>query len=61
MRAPMVVAKGADLIAARIREIAAEHKVPIVEAPPLARALYRTCANSATESRRGCTSRSPRS
>ncbi len=40
MRAPRVVAKGADLIAARIREIATEHAVPIFEAPPLARALY---------------------
>jgi flagellar biosynthesis protein FlhB len=41
MRAPIVVAKGQDLIAARIREIAAEHSVPIFEAPPLARVLYR--------------------
>ena len=41
MRAPVVVAKGADLIAARIREIAGEHAVPIFEAPPLARVLYR--------------------
>jgi len=41
MRAPIVVAKGADLIAARIREIAQESRVPIFEAPPLARALYR--------------------
>ena len=41
MRAPIVVAKGADLIAARIREIAGEHAVPIFEAPPLARVLYR--------------------
>lgn len=40
MRAPFVVAKGTDLIAARIREIATEHAVPIFEAPPLARALY---------------------
>ncbi|MBF0198912.1 MAG: flagellar biosynthesis protein FlhB, partial [Planctomycetes bacterium] len=40
MRAPMVVAKGADLIALNIREIAKEHKVPIVENKPLARALY---------------------
>lgn len=40
MRAPRVVAKGADLIAARIREIATEHSVPIFEAPPLARALH---------------------
>ena len=41
MRAPIVVAKGADLIAARIREIATEHSVPIFEAPPLARVLFR--------------------
>jgi flagellar biosynthesis protein FlhB len=41
MRAPIVVAKGQDLIAARIREIATEHSVPIFEAPPLARVLYR--------------------
>jgi flagellar biosynthetic protein FlhB len=41
MRAPIVVAKGADIIAARIREIATEHRVPIFEAPPLARALHR--------------------
>jgi flagellar biosynthesis protein FlhB len=40
--APRVVAKGADRIATRIREIAAEHKVPIVENPPVARALYAT-------------------
>jgi flagellar biosynthetic protein FlhB len=41
MRAPLVVAKGADLVAARIREIATENNVPIFEAPPLARALHR--------------------
>jgi len=41
MDAPRVVAKGADLIAKRIREIAAENKVPIVENPPLARALFK--------------------
>jgi flagellar biosynthetic protein FlhB len=41
MRAPRVVAKGADLVAARIRELAAAHGVPVVEAPPLARALHR--------------------
>jgi len=40
MRAPLVVAKGTDLVAARIREIATEHAVPIFEAPPLARALH---------------------
>jgi flagellar biosynthetic protein FlhB len=40
MAAPRLVAKGADLIAQRIREVAREHKVPVVENPPLARALY---------------------
>ena len=39
-RAPMVVAKGKDLIAAKIRELAAEHKVTVFSAPPLARALF---------------------
>jgi flagellar biosynthesis protein FlhB len=38
--APRLVAKGADLIAKRIREIAEENDVPLVENPPLARALY---------------------
>jgi flagellar biosynthetic protein FlhB len=41
MRAPKVVAKGMNLIAQRIREIGSEHGVPMLEAPPLARALYR--------------------
>lgn len=41
MGAPQVVAKGMSLVAQRIRDLAAEHKVPVVEAPPLARALYR--------------------
>jgi flagellar biosynthetic protein FlhB len=41
MRAPKVVAKGADEVAAKIREIAAENKVALLEAPPLARALYK--------------------
>ncbi len=40
--APVVVAKGLDKIALRIREIAKENDVPIVENPPLARALYDT-------------------
>jgi flagellar biosynthetic protein FlhB len=40
MRAPTVTAKGADVIATRIREVATEHLVPIFEAPPLARALH---------------------
>ena len=44
MRAPRVVAKGADLVAAAIRDLATEHRVPIVSAPPLARALYRSVA-----------------
>lgn len=41
MRAPKVLAKGSALTALRIREIAAEHRIPILEAPPLARALYK--------------------
>ena len=40
MAAPRVVAMGADLMALRIRDIAREAKVPVLEAPPLARALY---------------------
>jgi flagellar biosynthetic protein FlhB len=40
-RAPVVVAKGADAIAEKIKELAREHGVPRLEAPPLARALYR--------------------
>jgi flagellar biosynthetic protein FlhB len=43
MRAPIVVAKGTHLLAARIREIAGENHIPILEAPPLARALYKHC------------------
>jgi flagellar biosynthetic protein FlhB len=40
MAAPRVVAKGADFMAFRIREIATANRIPIVEKPPLARALY---------------------
>ncbi|HHH36378.1 MAG TPA: flagellar type III secretion system protein FlhB [Gammaproteobacteria bacterium] len=40
MGAPVVVAKGRDVVAARIRALAVEHEVPIVSAPPLSRALY---------------------
>lgn len=40
MRAPIVLAKGSDLVAANIRRIGGEHDVPIVEAPLLARAIY---------------------
>ena len=42
MNAPICVAKGADKTALKIREIAAKHDIPIVENPPLARALYAT-------------------
>lgn len=42
MDAPRVVAKGQDLIAYRIKEVARENDIPIVENPPLARALYDT-------------------
>ena len=41
MKAPRVVAKGMHLIAGRIRELAEANRVPILQAPPLARALYR--------------------
>ncbi len=43
MGAPVVVAKGRGEIAMKIREIAAEHKVPMLEAPSLARALHAHC------------------
>lgn len=42
MNAPKVVAKGMDEVAAKIREIAEQHKVPVLSAPPLARVLYRS-------------------
>lgn len=42
MAAPLVVAMGAGAIAHRIKEVAAEHRVPIIEDKPLARALYKT-------------------
>ena len=40
MAAPKLVAKGVDFLAARIRDVAEEHDIPLVENPPLARALY---------------------
>jgi flagellar biosynthetic protein FlhB len=40
--APRVVAKGVDFLARKIRELAAQHDVPIIENPPVARALYAT-------------------
>ncbi|MEM6639194.1 MAG: flagellar biosynthesis protein FlhB [Pseudomonadota bacterium] len=42
MSAPRVVAKGTDELAARIRERAGEHGIPMMRAPPLARAIYKT-------------------
>jgi flagellar biosynthetic protein FlhB len=42
MNAPLCLAKGVDSIALKIREVAGEHSIPIVENPPLARALYAT-------------------
>jgi flagellar biosynthetic protein FlhB len=42
MAAPKVLAKGRDLLAARIREEARKHEIPIVENKPLAQALYKT-------------------
>jgi flagellar biosynthesis protein FlhB len=42
MNAPLCVAKGVDSVARKIREIAGEHAIPIVENPPLARALHAT-------------------
>ena len=40
MGAPRVIAKGADLLAMKIRDIAREHKIPVLQAPMLARALF---------------------
>ena len=40
MQAPLLLAKGKDKVAARIREVAEEHKIPIVRNPPLARSIY---------------------
>ncbi len=42
MSAPVVVAKGVDFLAKRIRDMAEEHEIPLVSNPPLARALYDT-------------------
>ncbi|MDD3733258.1 MAG: EscU/YscU/HrcU family type III secretion system export apparatus switch protein, partial [candidate division Zixibacteria bacterium] len=43
MQAPMVVAKGERLIAEKIKEIAYEHDIPVIEDKPLARALFKMC------------------
>jgi flagellar biosynthetic protein FlhB len=42
MRAPRLLAKGQDLVAANIRRIAEEHRIPVFESPKLARALYKS-------------------
>ena len=42
MNAPRLVAKGADEVALRIRDVANENEVPVVENPPIARALFET-------------------
>lgn len=42
MQAPVLLAKGQDLIALKIREVATQHNIPIVTNPPLARALFAT-------------------
>lgn len=47
MAAPVLLAKGTGPEAALIRELATEHQIPLVEAPPLARALYRHVAETA--------------
>lgn len=41
MEVPLVVAKGSDLVAKRIRDLARESRVPVIENPPIARALYK--------------------
>lgn len=40
--APIVLAKGKNFLAKRIRQIAVQHQIPIVENPPLAQALYKS-------------------
>ena len=45
MEAPVVLAKGIDNIALRIKAIAEEHEIPVVENPPLARALFASAGN----------------
>ncbi len=42
MRAPKVIAKGQLLIAAKIKEMALKHQIPVIENKPLARSLYKT-------------------
>jgi flagellar biosynthetic protein FlhB len=44
MRAPRVLAKGRRLVAQRIKDLAREHGIPVIEDKPLARALFKACA-----------------
>ncbi|SHO50739.1 flagellar biosynthesis protein FlhB [Desulfopila aestuarii] len=46
MDAPMIIAKGSDIVAMKIREIAREHEIPIIENPPVARLLHKLELNS---------------
>lgn len=46
MDAPMVIAKGSDFVAMRIREIARDHEIPIIENPPVARLLHKLELNA---------------
>ena len=59
--APMVLAKGVDLIALKIKEIAFEHDIPVIEDKPLARSLYERGGGRHASSRRNSIARSPRS
>ena len=60
MDAPLCVAKGIDALALRIRAVAEEHEVPVIENPPLARALMPP-SKSTRPSRRNTTRPWPRS
>ena len=60
MNAPLCVAKGIDGIALKIREVAAAHDIPVVENPPLARALHATVEIDEEVPEPSTTGRSPR-
>ena len=59
MRAPKVVAKGVDEMALSIRAVAGKHRVSVVEAPPLARALVSACADRSRDPREPLRRRRP--
>jgi len=59
MATPVVVAKGKNYLALRIRQKAIEHMIPIIENPPLAQALYKS-VEVGQKSRRISTARSPK-